>query len=378
TILSGDIHTPGDSNDNSYHVVTGSGTGATAVLDGFTITAGNAAGFGGGMYNSLSSPTVSNCTFKANKAVSRGGGMGNRSSSPTVTNCIFSGNWAGAGGGMDNYDSSNASVVNCTFSGNTADDTGGGISNMTSNPTVTNCILWGNSAPTGPQIYDGLSSPTVTYCDVEGGYAGSGNISDDPCFVDADGPDHEYGTEDDNLRLLSASRCIDVGDNSAIPADTADLDGDGNTTEPIPYDLDWNPRIFGGIVDMGAYECQGWELTIWSTSGGSVSEPGEGVLEYGDGTVVPIVAEADPCYGFVEWTGTAVFAGKVADPCAAITTVTVDANYTLAANFDSHMLTVSSSSGGIVASPGEGVLLYPSDTVVAIDSGFRLYPYGQL
>ena len=44
TILSGDIGTAGDSSDNSYHVVTASGVGPTAVLDGFTITAGHSGG----------------------------------------------------------------------------------------------------------------------------------------------------------------------------------------------------------------------------------------------------------------------------------------------------------------------------------------------
>jgi len=68
------------------------------------------------------------------------------------------------------------------------------------------------------------------------------------------------GTEDDNLRLSPDSPCIDAGDNSSVPADTADLDGDGNTTEPIPFDLDGHPRIIDGdcndsnIVDIGAYE----------------------------------------------------------------------------------------------------------------------------
>jgi len=71
TIFSGDIGTPGNNTDNSVHVVVGSGTDATAVIDGFSITAGNASGSssrGGGMYNSAGSPTVTNCTFGGNAA----------------------------------------------------------------------------------------------------------------------------------------------------------------------------------------------------------------------------------------------------------------------------------------------------------------------
>jgi hypothetical protein len=57
-----------------------------------------------------------------------------------------------------------------------------------------------------------------------------------------------------DLRLSAGSPCIDAGDNNSIPADTADLDGDGDVNEPIPFDLDGNPRIVGAAVDMGAYE----------------------------------------------------------------------------------------------------------------------------
>jgi hypothetical protein len=60
--------------------------------------------------------------------------------------------------------------------------------------------------------------------------------------------------------LQPGSPCIDAGDNNSVPTDTNDLDGDGNTTEPIPFDLDGRPRITDGdcndsnVVDMGAYE----------------------------------------------------------------------------------------------------------------------------
>ncbi|MEJ5310787.1 MAG: hypothetical protein WHX52_13560, partial [Anaerolineae bacterium] len=168
TILSGDI----DQNDitdggvvtttanivgnNAYHVVTGSGTDNTAVLDGFIITAGQANGStpnsrGGGMYNYTGSPTLTNVTFSGNWALYRGGGMYNsQSSSPTLTNVTFSGNWSSLrGGGMYNWTSS-PTLTNVTFSGNTAaTEYGGGIYNESSSPTLTGVTFSGNTAKDG-------------------------------------------------------------------------------------------------------------------------------------------------------------------------------------------------------------------------------------
>ena len=122
TILSGDIGVVGDDSDNCYHVFyhwVGLNLDANAVLDGFTVTAGNANGTsevyhdsGGGMLNYGSSPMLKNCTFNNNSALSNGGAMCNEdSSSPIVTNCTFIVNSAGTGGGMYNKVNISTTVI---------------------------------------------------------------------------------------------------------------------------------------------------------------------------------------------------------------------------------------------------------------------------
>jgi len=221
------------------------------------ILSGNSAGEnGGGMYNyDNSSPTVISCTFIDNEVDLYGGGVLNDAdSNPSFVNCIFTGNVSGSyGGGMHNNYQSNPTLTNCTLSGNTAYLNGGMCNYESCNPVVTNCILWGN---TTNQIFDWTGtgcSTTVTYSDVQGGWLGAGgnNINEDPRFVDAAAG---------NLRLKLDSLCIDAADNNSVPADTADLDNDGNTVEPIPFDLGGLPRFIDGdkndtvIVDMGTYE----------------------------------------------------------------------------------------------------------------------------
>jgi hypothetical protein len=73
----------------------------------------------------------------------------------------------------------------------------------------------------------------------------------------------------DSLRIQPGSPCIDAASNAEVPADTADLDADGDTQEPLPLDADWLPRFLDDagtpdtgqgtppIVDMGAYEFHG-------------------------------------------------------------------------------------------------------------------------
>jgi len=300
TTLSGDINVPDDPNDNSYHVIRGSNG---AILDGFTITGGNADGLGdeggGGIYCNSASPTISNCTITGNSAESHGGGMYNGgNSSPIISKCVFSGNETGGkGGGMSNYacpeitncifvtnkavsrgggiynNRSAGTLVNCTFTLNetTSQDGrsgGGGMYNEEnySYPTVVNSIFWGNTADCNSyydEIRNDNSSPLFSYCDIEGcggsegwdpnfGSNDSGNIDTDPNFVDPNYPDGSDGiwmTADDGLQLdrfYNGNPCIDTGNNWAI-SEVYDIAGNDRK-----IDGDYDETI---TVDMGSYEC---------------------------------------------------------------------------------------------------------------------------
>ncbi len=147
-------------------------------------------------------------------------------------------------------------VTNCTFTQNSASSTGGGVYNTAlSIPTLTNCILWGDL----PNEVVNIDSdgPVITYCDVQGGFLGVGNIDTDPMFIDATGTDNIPGTEDDNLRLILDSPCIDAGDNRAVPLGiTTDLEGQFRFVN-VPASADTGVCTPGApIVDMGAYELQ--------------------------------------------------------------------------------------------------------------------------
>jgi uncharacterized repeat protein (TIGR02543 family) len=106
-----------------------------------------------------------------------------------------------------------------------------------------------------------------------------------------------------------------------------------------------------------------YSLTVSSTEGGSVTSPGEGTSTYDEGAVVDLMAEADEGYRFVNWSGDV---DTVANIENAITTITMNGDYTITAQFAPKQcdLTISSTEGGLVTTPGEGIFTYDSGTVV--------------
>ena len=197
TILSGDLlgdDGPDFANrgDNSWHVVTGSGNDSTAILDGVTITAGNAAGpsgapgyvdYGGGMLSVAGSPTVRRCRFEGNFALGCGGGMASiEGGSPEVAGCTFVGNVTeGSGAGLIAV-SSNATIAGSAFTANVAMKDGGGAWFVHGGPTIDDCVLTDNVAQrNGGGIWMQNSSPKIVDCTLTGNLAqrwGGGVLSE--------------------------------------------------------------------------------------------------------------------------------------------------------------------------------------------------------
>ncbi len=116
-----------------------------------------------------------------------------------------------------------------------------------------------------------------------------------------------------------------------------------------------------------------YDLTVSSTEGGSVTSPGEGTFTYDEATAVNLAAEADEGYHFVNWTGDA---GDIANVGDATTTITVESDCSITANFvAAYYLTSSSTEGGSVTVPGEGTFRYGEGAVVNLvatpDDGYQ-------
>ena len=231
----------------------------------------NFASSGGGLMNyDFSSPDISNCLISGNSAFDGGGIINQFSSSPQITNSIILSNWARNGSGIYNSDAASPTITNCDFLRNVAEINGGALMNVGASPSIRNCTIFGNSArSSGGGIYnsnneamiinsilwgnikDGATTSVssvegalanITYSDIEGGYAGTGNINQDPLFtnqLDFNGEDNILGNSDDGLTLREGSPCINAG---------AFLD-----YYYIP-DIIGAYRAQQGAFDMGAYE----------------------------------------------------------------------------------------------------------------------------
>ncbi len=191
----------------------------------YKCTLGNnaAANSGGG----ASSGTISNCTITNNTA-SDGGGI----YSGILFNCLLTSNWATNNGGG----AYSGTLYNCTLTGNSAAQGGGGYGfdsfHIHANCTLYNSIIYSNLAA----LSTNCACTQYDSCLPSGeGFQVSGNVNAPPQFINP-------ATGD--FRLQPTSPCINAGNNSVL----------ASYLFTNSFDLDGNPRVAGGTVDIGAYE----------------------------------------------------------------------------------------------------------------------------
>ncbi len=234
------------------------GGGVQGVNVTSSLLSSNIAGFNGG---GADGAVLTNCIVLQNVATNMGGGIYGIS----LYGCLVISNYALADGGVSL--TTGSSAINCTIIDNNAYTGVGGIDASAGN-TVKNCIIYYNTVTTGSSsnFFSGTSFQNCCTVPKPSASPSSGyvNITNEPGFVDyANG----------NYRLQSNSPCINAGSIGVAP---------------FPTDLDGNPRMVDGLVDIGAYEYQVagsilplyWAQQYGLSQNGTIDTDGDGMNNF--------------------------------------------------------------------------------------------------
>ena len=191
TVLSGDLLGDDEpdfvkNDENSYHVVMIVQAAQQPQLDGFTITGGNANDpdelinrIGGGLWNSATDLTISQCRFVENFAILRAGGMSEGGHFTVVLNCRFIGNRTLVQGGAFSC-GTNTQVIDTLFESNESGNGGAIFVGFGVDPVFTNCMFRTNVGGNGGGLYvedtGGPSNVTLIDCIFEGNSSTNGAV----------------------------------------------------------------------------------------------------------------------------------------------------------------------------------------------------------
>lgn len=216
-------------------------SGCTATITGNAISNNTSITGAGGISCNISSLTITNNLISGNSGT-HGGAIGcNSSPAPTIANNVITENSATYGTIF--CVSSSPTITNNTLVDNTASNNGGGLyCYSNSSPEVSNNIIASNSSG----IYLSSGTPTLnnncvygnTSYNYSGLSAGTGDISEDPLFVDELNGDYHLASAE--------SPCVDSGEDDDVDSSWTDMDGGNRQVDIL--------SVSGDVVDIGAYE----------------------------------------------------------------------------------------------------------------------------
>ncbi|MCX7420675.1 MAG: hypothetical protein NT013_14210 [Planctomycetia bacterium] len=275
-------------------------SGSNSTISNLTFEDGKGqSGYGGAILNA-GRTTLVDCTFVGNETQGRGGAILN-SGDLTLVNSTLSGNRADFGGAIFNSPNASLKLQQSTITGNVS-NIGGGINNDSNyafgsrkvygndgfsdwqgyyiwefgSVSVSNSIVAGNSSVSDPSQSDfgGATDHISTTNSLIGDWQTSPDFDVatvlDPVLADNGGPTKTHA-------LIAGSPAINAGALGLIPADSMDLDGNGNRTEPMPFDQRGASfaRVLDGLPDLGAVEFDPSQPTVnVSISSAAVTEDG--------------------------------------------------------------------------------------------------------
>ena len=246
---------------------------ASAITNNDSGTSPGTDGFGGGLQNE-GALTIVSSEISGNSTEGPGGGIMNRpSGNLTLINTTISGNHATSGGHGVFSDNSTMVISNCTITNNSPSSSSGvGVFTTGGSAQAGNTIIAGNGGASGSDLNTGglftsLGNNLIGKSDGSNGFTSGVNgdqVGTLALPINALlGPLANNGGPTQTHALLLGSPAIETGNNAIVAADTLDLDGDTNTSEPIPFDQRGTgfPRVMDSAdanivqtIDIGAFE----------------------------------------------------------------------------------------------------------------------------
>jgi hypothetical protein len=261
--------------------------GVTASVSGMTITGGQTAGQGGGLYNDGGTVTLTDCTISGNSstfssAPGGGGGVATANGTTTLTGCTISGNSAARDGGGLVLNGGTMTLTDCTVAGNSSEIDGGGLSDLAGTMTLTSCTVIGNFTwgSLGGGVENSGGTATVTDTIVADNTAGSidgwstgidypndigGTVAGTYNLIGTGGSGGLINGVDGNLVGVADPGLGALGDyggpNPTIPLLPGSPAINAGTVAGAPA-TDQRGELRVGAVDIGAFESQGFTITV--------------------------------------------------------------------------------------------------------------------